>query len=100
MNVLCLKEPPPYNGRFSSRRKLLPNSDGGDSGGVNDGAGIDGRGNGVGNNHGMTVVAILVMLSGNGGDIDAVTVMTSLPGSVPVNPDSSLTGLGSIPSLA
>lgn len=78
--------------------KPLPNSDGCHSG-DDDGTGVDGRGNGVSDNHGMTVVVMVVML------VFVVktailTVMTSLPGSVPVNPDDSLTAFGSLPSLA
>lgn len=78
--------------------KRLPNSDGGHSG-DDDGTGVDGRGNGVGDSHGMTVVVMVVML------VVVVetampTAMTSLPGSAPANPDNSLTAFGSLPSLA
>lgn len=78
--------------------KLLPNSDGGDSG-DDDGTGVDGRGNRVGDNHGVTVVVIVVILV-LVVMIAMLTAMTSLPWSAPVNPDSSLTAFGSIPSLA
>lgn len=77
--------------------KPLPNSDGGDSG--DDGTGIDGRGNRVGDNHGVTVVVMVVMLM-----LVVMTAMptamTSLPWLAPVNPDGSLTAFGSTPSLA
>lgn len=72
--------------------KPLPNSDGGHSG-DDDGTGVDGRGNGVSDNHGMTVPVFVVKTA-------IPTAMTSLPGSVPVNPDDSLTAFGSLSSLA